>query len=67
MFVNQEEMKESIIAKVLKDLGSGFAGIRERDPNIKKKRVQRILEIKIASFETALFTSSLHCLWGKLL
>lgn len=38
MFVNQEEMKESIIAKVLKDLGSGFAGIRERDPNIKKKK-----------------------------
>ena len=43
-------MKESTLVRVLKDLGSGFAGIRERDPNIKKKRVQRILEIKIASF-----------------
>lgn len=28
---------ESTTARVLKDLGSGFAGIREKDANIKKK------------------------------
>lgn len=50
-------MKESTAATVLKDL-TGFAGIRERDPNI-KKRVQRILEIKMASFRNcALFISA---------
>lgn len=49
-------MKESTTATVLKDL-TGFAGIRERDPNI-KKRVQRILEIKMASFRNCTLSIS---------
>lgn len=49
-------MKGSTAAMVLKDL-TGFAGIRERDPNI-KKRVQRILEIKMASFRNCTLSIS---------
>lgn len=48
---------ESTTAKVLKDLGSGFAGIREKDADI-KKRVQRILEIKMASFRNCTLSIS---------
>lgn len=54
-------MKELTIAKVLKDLGSGFAGIRKEIQTLKIKEFKEFWKSKLLVFEIALFIPSLHC------